>query len=248
MINFEKEQKLLDSVVDTYVTSSSPQDRMISKLGYKTLSKFIEDGPNKTALELGCSDGFVTSLIAEDVGEVDVIDGSKRFLEEARERIQRANFIYGFFEDFILPAKYDYIFAMYILEHVDDVGVVLDNVKKHLKDDGKLFVIVPNARALSRQLARKMGIIDDLFSLTENDTKHGHRRVYDRTFLNRDIEANGFSIISEGGILLKPFADFQLDELIKCGVLGEEQISGLYALGLEYPDFCASLFAVCRKI
>lgn len=246
MIDFDKEKKMLNGVVDTYVTSTSPQDRMIRGLGYRTLSKFIDDGSTKTALELGCSDGFVTKLIMDDVMSLDVVDGSDRFLHQARQKIKNVNFIHGFFENFNLNKKYDYIFAMYILEHVKDVNIVLNNIKKHLKSNGKFLVIVPNSRALSRQLAKKMRLIDNLKDLTENDHNHGHRRVYDRSFLNKDLALAGFDNIAEGGILLKPFADFQLDKLIQCKVLGEEQIEGLYSLGFEYPDFCASLFSVCR--
>ena len=100
--------------------------------------------------------------------------------------------------------------------------------------------------ALSRQLAYHMGIIPDLRALTENDLSHGHRRVYDRVSLNRDLENGGFVTIAQGGIMLKLLADFQMDQLFELDVLGEPQIDGLYSLGLEYPDLCGSIYSVCR--
>jgi hypothetical protein len=45
--------------------------------------------------------------------------------------------------------------------------------------------------------------------------------------------------------MLKLLADFQLDQLYEAGILGDAQVDGLYKLGLEYPDLCGSLFAVC---
>ena len=45
----------------------------------------------------------------------------------------------------------------------------------------------------------------------------GHRRVYDRILLNRDIEAAGLEQVSSGGLLLKLLADFQMDKLIDTG-------------------------------
>jgi hypothetical protein len=111
---------------------------------------------------------------------------------------------------------------------------------------GYLFITVPNARALSRQLARHMGFIDNLYDLTENDIRGGHRRVYDRITLNRDIENAGFEIVAQGGILFKPFADFQMEQLIDDKFLKEEHLEGLYKLGNEYPDMCADLYAICR--
>ena len=105
---------------------------------------------------------------------------------------------------------------------------------------------MPNARALSRQLALHMGLLKDLKELTENDHNHGHRRVYDRVTINADIAAAGFENVSQGGIMLKILADFQMDQLIDNGMLRDQQIDGLYSLGLEYPDLCGSLFSVCR--
>jgi hypothetical protein len=108
------------------------------------------------------------------------------------------------------------------------------------------FVVVPNANALSRQLALHMGLLKDLKNLTENDVNHGHRRVYDRVSLNRDLTEAGFVSISQGGILLKPLADFQMDKLIDSGILQEPQLDGLYRLGFEYPDLCGYLFSACK--
>jgi hypothetical protein len=116
-----------------------------------------------------------------------------------------------------------------------------------LNDGGLLMIVVPNARALSRQLALHMGLLKDLKELTANDLNHGHRRVYDRPALNRDIEAAGFENVSQGGIMFKILADFQMDELIGNGMLQREHIDGLYKLGLEYPEFSGSLFSICRR-
>jgi hypothetical protein len=91
-----------------------------------------------------------------------------------------------------------------------------------------------------------MGLIDSLYDLTPNDLKGGHRRVYDRVSLNRELEAAGFKIIAQGGILFKPFADFQMDKLIDIGILGTEQCEGLYKLGQEYPDMCADLYVIAQ--
>ena len=91
-----------------------------------------------------------------------------------------------------------------------------------------------------------MGLLQGLKELTANDHNHGHRRVYDRVDLNRDIAAAGFENLSQGGIMLKILADFQMDKLIDDGMLKEPQLDGLYRLGLEYPDLCGSLFSVCR--
>lgn len=237
-----EEKTFLDSVVETYATSQS-QDKLARQLAVRTFTHFVRGG---RALELGCSDGFMTNLIAQLVDHLDVIEGSKEFIRRAEEKnIPNARFIHTLFEEYETDIRYDYVYATWVFEHVLDVSQVLKMIRSVLKPDGLLFVVVPNANVLSRQLAYHMGLLKDLKSLTENDLNHGHRRVYDRVSLNRDLTEAGFVSKSQGGILLKPLADFQMDKLIDSGILQQPQLEGLYSLGFEYPDLCGYLFSVC---
>jgi 2-polyprenyl-3-methyl-5-hydroxy-6-metoxy-1,4-benzoquinol methylase len=240
-----EETVFLERVSQTYVTSSSAQDKLMRRLAVRTFAPFIGHG---RALELGCDDGTATELIAQLVDALDVVEGSERFLREAKKRnLQNVRFIHSLFENFESDSRYDFVFATYVLEHVLDPNRVLGMIRSVLQPDGLLFVVVPNANALSRHLAYHMGLVKDLKSLTQNDLNHGHRRVYDRVSLNRDLAEAGFTSISQGGILLKPLADFQMDKMIKVGILEEPQLNGFYSLGLEFPDLCGSLYSICKS-
>lgn len=241
-----KEMEFLESVTHTYVTSDSPQDRLIKTLAVRTFQPYMQRG--KRALEFGCCDGFMTGLIAGHIDQLTVVDGSQTFIDMAKKRVpDNVEFVHALFEDFSPGCKFDYIFATYVLEHVGDAVGFLKIANRLLAEDGLLFLVVPNARAFSRQLARHMGLLDDLFALTPNDINHGHRRVYDRITLNRDIASAGMLQVGQGGLLLKLLADFQMDALIENGILGEPQLEGLYKMGFEYPDLAGSLFSVCRR-
>ena len=241
------EMRFLESVVSTYVTSDSPQDRAIKEMAMRVFTPWMRRRRGR-ALEFGCCDGYMTSLIAAEADEVTVVDGSARFIEATRARgLPNVSFHHGLFEDFQAGMRYDAIFACYVLAHVLDPVALLRKAGELLADDGLLFIVVPNANALSRQMARHMGLLDDLYALTPNDQRHGHRRVYDRRLLDVDIQASGLQPLSQGGLMLKPLADFQMDALLQSGVLGEAQIDGLYRLGLEYPDFAGSLFAIVGR-
>ena len=66
------------------------------------------------------------------------------------------------------------------------------------------------------------------------------------TGVDDDFAAAGFENVSQGGVMLKILADFQMDQLIDKGMLKDQHIDALYSLGLEYPDLCGSLFSVCK--
>jgi 2-polyprenyl-3-methyl-5-hydroxy-6-metoxy-1,4-benzoquinol methylase len=239
-----EEKAFLDRVYATYTVDHSSQTKTIRELVARTVIPYLSD-PG-IGLELGCSDGYLTSILASKLSRLDVVDGSISFLNEAKKRaLKNVSYIYSLFEEFESTVKYDYVFASFIQEHVLDPQLVLKMALRVMKPNGRLFVIVPNARALSRQLAMHMGIVKDLKDLTANDLANGHRRVYDRVYLNRELRESGFEIVAEGGLMLKILADFQMDKLIDDGLIGAQQIEGLYRLGLEYPDLCGALFAVC---
>ncbi|HEY6160490.1 MAG TPA: class I SAM-dependent methyltransferase [Bacteroidia bacterium] len=236
----------LDGYAGTY-RRSSPYDDYMREYTFREFIPFL-DVKKAHALELGCSDGQMTERIARHCVSVDVVDGSARFIEEAKGRnISNATFHHSLFTDYRSEKKYDYIFATYILTHVSDLLLFFEKVRGCMHERSLLFIAVPNTRVLSRQLALHMGLLQDLFSLSENDRNHGHLRAYDRVRLDRDIENNGMGIIAKGGILLKPLADFQMDELIRNQILQPEQMNGLWKLGKEYPELAGVIYSICRK-
>jgi 2-polyprenyl-3-methyl-5-hydroxy-6-metoxy-1,4-benzoquinol methylase len=239
------ERRRVHQAAKNYTSIESVQMQVMRQLTIKTFSPFISSRAN--GLELGCSDGYMTEMLARRVAHLDVVDASKQFLDATRQRgLSNVRLTQSLFETFETDERYDCVFASYVLEHVLDPVSVLERVRSLLAPGGRIFIVVPNARAFSRQLALHMGLLRELKELTRSDLDHGHRRVYDRPQLNRDLEAAGLQSISEGGILLKFLADFQLDELIERGILTKAHIEGLYRLGLEYPEFCSAVFSICE--
>lgn len=199
-------------------------------------------------LELGCSDGYMTELLAARVASLTVVEGSLRFLEEAREgSSDNVTFHHALFQDYQPSETFDYVFATFVLTHVEDMSSLMTMIDAALAPDGLLFVVVPNVRALSRQLARHMGFVENLKSLSKNDLNHGHRRAYDRASLNLELRRFGFREVATGGLMLKALADFQMDELFEKGMLDESHVEGLYSLGLEYPDLCSAIYSICQR-
>lgn len=166
------------------------------------------------------------------------------------ERFQKKNitFIYSLFEELKYQEEYDNVFCSYVLEHVKEPMEILEVAYRALKPGGRLFITVPNATALSRQMALDMNLINDLYELTENDMLHGHRRVFDLHSLRELLDQSPFIVCKSGGTFVKEFADFQLDQMIDQKIIGEEQMYGMQKLAERYPELSGSIYAVCEKV
>lgn len=58
----------------------------------------------------------------------------------------RKNVVQGNMETYSFGKKFDIIILGDVLEHVDNQGVLLDNLGRHLKEDGELIITTPNAK------------------------------------------------------------------------------------------------------
>lgn len=249
-MNYINEKKFLDGVASTYKTAESEMSKWSIDSYLRIYQRFIDKNSGK-GLELGCSSGYSTMRLSEMLNRLDVVDGSKKMLDSLPDKIKNCSnvkFIYSLFEEFTCDEQYDYIFCSYVLEHVTNPAVILDIGYKALKPLGKLFITVPNAQALSRQMALEMGLIHDLYTLTENDIAHGHRRVFDMISLKNLLEGSLFSNILEvGGTFVKQFADFQFNQMIEKEIIGKMQLMGMQKIARKYPELSGSIYAVCQK-
>jgi 2-polyprenyl-3-methyl-5-hydroxy-6-metoxy-1,4-benzoquinol methylase len=240
-----EERIFLDKVASTYRKPNLPITKFVIETYIKVFRPFLKY--DSIALELGCSDGYSTDLLSRLVKKLDVVEGSNIMIERAIGIApSNVQFRHALFEELAEETKYQYIFANYVLEHVIDPIDVLRKCSKLLNKDGLIFITVPNARALSRQLALEMGIISNLYELTQNDLQHGHRRVFDMTALNMLLSKCGFQIICTGGLYVKPFADFQLNKMIESNIIGESQLNAMHKLAYTYPDISGSIYLIAK--
>lgn len=236
---------LLEQVSGTY-RRGSVQDDWMRRLCVRAIAPWLQ--PGHRLLEVGCSDGLMTALLAERVAHVVTVEATERFTAElATRQLARVELRHGMIEDHRPDAPLDAIVATWVLTHLADPAAELRRWRDWLAPHGHLFVAVPNVRVLSRQLALHMGLIDDLYALSDNDRAHGHLRAYDSPRLQRELEATGYAVVHRCGLMLKPLADFQMDRLYADGLLGPEHVEGLYRLGLDYPELCSATLCVCRR-
>lgn len=220
-------------------------DHIVRGYMMRTLRPWFRPGP---ALEVGCYDGASTALLAEAFPDLTVVEASATLIGRASARVPATvRFVHGLVEQVPLEARYQAIFLVHTLEHIDPPGPALAALRAALAPDGLLFVVVPNADAASRQIAVKMGLIAHNAAVTEPERRHGHRCTYRFDTLERELRDAGLGIAARGGIVFKPLANFQFDRLLADGILGIDYVEGCYALGQQYPELCASIYAVCTR-
>lgn len=245
------ENNNLDIVAQTYECRNSNFLAIIKQLNINVMEKYMQEKSEGICLELGCGEGDSTKLLSKFFKSVVVCEGSEIFLNRAKNNLANLNnitYLYSLFEDIQDNSKYDFIAANYIFEHIENIEKVLDVCYSALKSGGYLFITVPNAKALSRSLAVEMGLLEDEYLLTENDLKHGHRRVFDMDSLLKEVKKTKFKVIEKGGLYVKPFADFQLKEMVEKNILNLSHFEGLQKLAKKNPEISGSIYICLQKV
>jgi 2-polyprenyl-3-methyl-5-hydroxy-6-metoxy-1,4-benzoquinol methylase len=212
----------------------------------KSFQPFFRKG---SLLELGSFKGDFTRRFAELFDDLTCVEASDVAIEEARAKLGgKATFINSMFETATLPKRYDNIVLTHVLEHIDDPIRVLKRINDEwLADDGRFFLVCPNANAPSRQIAVKMGLISHNAAVTPAEAEHGHRCTYSLDTLERDAVAAGLKVVHRSGIFFKALANFQWDRLLQTDIISKEYLEGCYQLGQQYPDLCSSIFLMCER-
>ena len=199
-------------------------------------------------LELGSFKGDFTRRFLEHFDDITCVEASDVAIEEAKRKLgARVSFVNALFETANLPHRYDNIVLTHVLEHIDDPVRVLMRINDEwLANEGRLFVVCPNANAPSRQIAVKMGLISHNAAVTPAEAQHGHRRTYSLDTLEREAVAAGLNVVHRSGIFFKALANFQWDRLLHTDIISKEYLDGCYKLGQQYPDLCSSIFILCE--
>lgn len=244
------ESIFLEGLTGNYrkVDTNTSYDHFRQDVCASVCGKFVSKETGEI-LELGCAFGDSTMRLAKLAKHVVCVEGASEFIDEARKRVNSSNvtFCNSCFEDLQYDKEFDLVVASSILEHVVNPIEILNICHRALKDNGYLLITVPNAEAFSRQLAVEMKLMGSIYDLTENDLNYGHRRVYDLQSLTDTASKAGFEIVESGGLFIKPFADFQMRNIIDSGIIGDEQMQGLVAMAKRYPRLSGQIYAVGVK-
>lgn len=224
-------------------------DLQIRKSLIKRFNKQVGLIPHKSCLEIGSYDGSMTDLLLKSHNFVHIIEPSSKMATLLKDRFADSiSVTQSTIENVGIDQKFDYIYLIHTLEHLEDPVSSLQKIGSLLSEKGVLFVAVPNARALSRQIAVQMGLMPNHSSVTKGEALQGHHRTYSMDVLQSDLKQAGLKVVSAGGVLLKTLANYQFDAAIEAGIVSQEYIDAIDDLSEFYPDFSSSIYVIASRI
>lgn len=227
---------LYEHKIDTFV-----RERLLERFKGRLVSK-------AKALEIGSFEGNMTSLLLNYVEDLTVIEPSSELCQTITKNFgERIKVVNTTIESFNTQDRYDAIFLIHTLEHLEDRSVCLEKIGDLLAPGGILFIAVPNANAASRRIAVNMNLILSLQSVTPQEKSFGHTFTYNLDTLRADVKEAQLEILESGGVFFKAFANYQLDMALNLEVISREYLLAADELAKEYPDLSSSIYVCCRR-
>lgn len=104
----------------------------------------LQNGENKKVLEIGCSIGAVANLLTERRFKVWATDISKFAIKRARHLTPKAHFsVLDVQKKISLGTKFDYVFCLEVVEHLEKPEVAIKNMYDVLNKNGKIILSTP---------------------------------------------------------------------------------------------------------
>jgi SAM-dependent methyltransferase len=201
--------------------------------------RVAEQASGSSMLELGLGHGYTTCYFAQHFSPYRVIDGSAEMIERFRSifDLPQVDIIESWFEKFDTDERYDNIAMGFVLEHVDDPGLILRNYRRLLNPGGSVFVAVPNSESLHRRFGHAANMLPDLEMLSDVDREFGHQRYFNLRSLTQLCEESGYQVVKSEGLLLKSITTGQMEQLD----LSPSILQAMLKVGVDYPELCNSI-------
>jgi 2-polyprenyl-6-hydroxyphenyl methylase/3-demethylubiquinone-9 3-methyltransferase len=167
-------------------------------------------------LDIGCGGGLACEPIAKLGGFVHGIDADNEAIKIARQhsKIERLNILYEnkSIEQLRLAneGKYDIIFILELIEHVDKPFDLLKKINPYLKDNGLIFVSTINKNISSLLLAKIAA--EYLLGWVPKGT-HDWQKFIEPNKLNSHMKKMNYITLSSKGMIFDPIKmSWQLSE------------------------------------
>lgn len=155
----------------------------------------------------------------------EVLDGSWRYFQRQIER-----------DGFAIEAKFLFISALEVIEHMVDTDAFIAECRNHLAADGYLVLTTPNINSLRNRVGVPLGRYP---SGLEYRTVNHHVRLYNAEALKSHVESFGFRLRAMRGVSFLPRS---------IGPAGNVRDVLDRVLSNACPSLCGNLIAVFQRI
>ncbi len=220
-----------------------------AKYRKKKVTEIIKRVNHKRIVEIGIGANPLFEVV-DDYDQYFFFEPANGFFQDAMDIIGDRN-IKGFHSLFyadeeVIEAKPDLIICSSCLYEQEEPEAMLRDIKKMATEETIIHINVPNARSLHRLLAMEMGLIDDLFVLSDRNKLLQSHMVFDLDLLQEMMEKEGFTVIERGSYYFRPFTYDQMAAMIEAGILDEATLDGFYGLSKYIPDYGSEIYVNCK--
>ena len=176
--------------------------------------KFIKDTLKKRSinsirnlkiLDIGCGGGILCEPLARLGAKVTGIDENKKAIEAAKEHSKKNKLKINYkalsYDEIKLNEKFDVILSMEVLEHIDDIGILISNSKKLLKKNGIFLGSTINKTLSSYLLA--IVFAENILRLVPKKT-HLWSKFIKTNRIKKELILNNFTNINFQGVIYNP--------------------------------------------
>jgi len=152
-------------------------------------TKVLDIGSGRGALAAYLKDSKGCDVTANDVNDKALAICRKKGLKTAKFDLESGK----------IPGAYDVIVLSAVLEHLVDPLAALEKLKKSLKKDGRLVILVPNFSFWAARILYMIGRNAKRFGQTRHERRMGiqpyaHLQFFNRRTLRHCLEKTGYTV------------------------------------------------------
>ena len=201
-----------------------------------------------SVLEVGCgtSSIFETKKFKSNY----LVEPIKVFCDRLSNRINVSDIVIKncFLEESRLEKTFDLVVLSCVLHEVPDADRFLREAIKYLNPNGYIYIDVPNAKSLHRQLAVATGYLKSIYvTSTTQQTMQQSANIFTRETLKYFLEQYGLNVIDSNGFFIKPFHHERMQFLVDQGVISDDDLEGFFILGNLMGEFGSEIYAIANK-
>lgn len=198
----------------------------------KNLSKLNLFSDEINVLEIGIGlKSFSQSF--DNFKNWDILEPNEEFVKSflIYNKDSRVNIINSPLEKSIVLKKYDLIIVSGLVHMIIDLKTFYFKLKEFSDPKTLIYLNVPNSISIHRQIALKMGIIDNVNELSKLDILYGHQRVYSMELLVESLkECFDVQIMGKGSYYLKFLSNSQYLDLLNSEIVNDSFFESLVDL------------------